>query len=218
MISSKSIHTKLAIAFLALMVIPLTATGLYGHFFTRTALSQQALDRSIHQVHLQAESIVSALQQVQGDALHLGSLRNFERFQQQTVAEEREFWRRELEQDFLELASVRPMYHGLLLVDTAGQGILEIKQADVDRLVASPPDAINTQNQPCDQYSESALGYRGASPTPVWRVGGALPDWQHPLYPLCVSLTGWRAGYRPERKLAAAFTTHQTRFRHMGHG
>jgi hypothetical protein len=148
MISSKSIHTKLAIAFLALMVIPLTATGLYGHFFTRTALSQQALDRSIHQVHLQAESIVSALQQVQGDALHLGSLRNFERFQQQTVAEEREFWRRELEQDFLELASVRPMYHGMLLVDTAGQGILEIQQADADRLVASLPDAINTQDQP----------------------------------------------------------------------
>jgi signal transduction histidine kinase/catechol 2,3-dioxygenase-like lactoylglutathione lyase family enzyme len=148
MISSKSIHTKLAIAFLALMVIPLTATGLYGHFFTRTALSQQALDRSIHQVHLQAESIVSALQQVQGDALHLGSLRNFERFQQQTVAEEREFWRRELEQDFLELASVRPMYHGLRLVDTAGQGILEIQQADAERLVASLPDAINTQDQP----------------------------------------------------------------------
>ncbi len=144
MISIKSIHTKLAIAFLALMVIPLTATGLYGHFFTRTALSQQALDRSIHQVHLQAESIVSALQQVQGDALYLGSLRNLQRFQQQTTADEREFWRRELEQDFMEVASVRPMYQGLQLLDREGQGILEVQQADDERIVASPVDAIHT--------------------------------------------------------------------------
>ncbi len=146
MFSIKSLHTKLAISFLALMFIPLIATGLYGHFFTRAALSQQALERSIHQVHLQAESIVSTLQQVQGDALYLGALRSLNMMRQQPVSEEIEFWRREVEQDFLVLATMRPMYQGLRLLTTRGQEIVDLQQTEDQRVTSTPIAALQDHN------------------------------------------------------------------------
>lgn len=142
MFPPRSLHTKLMLLFLALTLIPLMAIGAYGHFFTRTALSQGALDRSIHQVHLQAENIVSALDQVRGDALHLAALRSLDVMHQQTISEDFEVWRREVEQDFMVLVTVRPMYHGLRLLTEGGQEILEVQQLDGQQVISTPVDQL----------------------------------------------------------------------------
>lgn len=71
-----SLRVKLILAFVGLMLIAITGMALYGYFFARTALYGQALERSSHQVHLQAESIVSSLKQAGGDALYLSVLRS----------------------------------------------------------------------------------------------------------------------------------------------
>lgn len=142
MLSIKSLHAKLILSFLALMIIPLIATNFYGHFFTLTALSKQALERSSYQVHLQAESIVSALHQVHGDAIYLGELRSLNIMRQQTAADVSEFWRREVEQDFLVLASVRPMYHSLRLMNDEGQEIVHVHQTDDQRVIATSTAAL----------------------------------------------------------------------------
>ena len=123
----KSLRLKLIAFGLLLTLIPLTAIGLYGHFFTSSSLSQQALERSIHQVHLQAESISSALRQVQGDALYLSALRSLNMLHQQTDARQIALWRHEVGQDLLVLASVRPMYHAVRLLDADGDEVIGVR-------------------------------------------------------------------------------------------
>ena len=115
-----SLRLKLIASFVLLTFIPLTAIGIYGHFFTSSALSAQALERSIHQVHLQAESIDSALRQVQGDALYLSALRSLNMLRQQSTPAEVDLWTHEVGQDLLVLASVRPMYYAVRLLDADG--------------------------------------------------------------------------------------------------
>lgn len=115
-----SLRVKLIAAFLLLTLIPLTATGIYGHFFTSQALSGQALERSINQVHLQAESIDSAFRQVEGDALYLSALRSLNMLRQQNRPDQVALWTREVGQDLLVLASLRPMYYAIRLLDIDG--------------------------------------------------------------------------------------------------
>ena len=128
-----SLRLKLITAFLLLALIPLTATGIYGHFFTSNALSGQALERSINQVHLQAESIDSAFTQVQGDALYLSALRSLNMLRQQNRPEEIALWTHEVGQDLLVLASVRPMYYAVRLIGTDGNERIGVR-ADDDRV------------------------------------------------------------------------------------
>ncbi len=128
-----SLRLKLITAFLLLALIPLTATGIYGHFFTSNALSGQALERSINQVHLQAESIDSAFTQVQGDALYLSALRSLNMLRQQNRPEEIALWTHEVGQDLLVLASVRPMYYAVRLIGTDGNERIGVR-ADNDRV------------------------------------------------------------------------------------
>ncbi|GEM_PF-1298110 len=127
MLRLQTMRAKLIVSFLLLTLVPLAATGLYGQFFTREALSQQALERSSYQVHLQAESIVSALRQVQGDALYLGALRSLNMLRQQTTPQKVALWRAEVEQDLLVLASVRPMYHAIRLINIEGEEFIGVR-------------------------------------------------------------------------------------------
>jgi signal transduction histidine kinase len=130
MIQLRSLRAKLLVCFLLLTLIPLLATALYGQGFTREALSRSALERSLNQVHLQAESIVSALRQVQGDARYLSELRSLGMLRQQTTPDNIDLWRREVGQDLLVLASVRPMYHALRLLNGDGVEIIVVRAAN----------------------------------------------------------------------------------------
>lgn len=121
-----SLRAKLILCFLLLTLIPLAATGVYGHLFTRSALAQQALDRSIHQVRLQAESIHSAFRQVQSDALYLSSLRSLGMLRQQTLLDSVALWSQEVTQDLLVFAAARPMYSGIRLIDDDGRELISV--------------------------------------------------------------------------------------------
>lgn len=125
-----SLRQKLVLCCLLLTLIPLTAIAIYGHFFTTSSLSQQALERSIHQVHLQAESIASALRQVEGDAMYLSALRSLSMLRQQSTPEQVALWTREVGQDLLVLASVRPMYYGIRLINADGDEIVGVRAED----------------------------------------------------------------------------------------
>lgn len=130
MLQLKSLRLKLIAAFLLLTLIPLAATGIYGHFFTTNALSGQALERSINQVSLQAESIDSAFRQVNGDALYVSALRSLAMLRQQTQPDQITLWRHEVGQDFLVLASVRPMYYAVRLIDENGMERIGVRAED----------------------------------------------------------------------------------------
>ncbi len=126
-----SLRVKLILVFVGLMLIAIAGMVLYGYYFTRTALHGQALERSRHQVHLQAESIVSSLKQAGGDALYLSALRSFDMLQQvmrnDSPEDEIAVWRREVAQDLLMFLSVRPMYQSLRYIDAQGQEIVSVE-------------------------------------------------------------------------------------------
>ncbi|MCZ2095679.1 MAG: histidine kinase [Anaerolineae bacterium] len=122
---------KLILVFVGLILIAVTGMGLYGYFFTRTALYGQALERSGHQVHMQAESIESSLQQARGDALYLSVLRSLQMLRNLrrdgVTGEQIDLWQQEVAQDFLMLSSVRPMYQALRYIDAQGQEIVGVE-------------------------------------------------------------------------------------------
>ncbi len=126
-----SLRVKLIFAFVGLMLIAITGMALYGYFFTRTALYGQALERSSHQVHLQAESIVSSLKQAGGDALYLSVLRSLKMLRtlrHDSGAEDQiTLWQKEVAQDFLMFSSVRPMYQALRYMDSTGKEIVGVE-------------------------------------------------------------------------------------------
>ncbi|MBI1259427.1 MAG: HAMP domain-containing protein [Chloroflexi bacterium] len=126
-----SLRMKLVLVFVGLILIAVTGMGLYGYLFTRTALSGQALDRSSYQVHLQAESLDSSLQQTRGDALYLSVLRSLQMLcdlrRNNDTTDQAEVWRNEVAQDFLMFSSVRPMYQAIRYIDARGQEIVGIE-------------------------------------------------------------------------------------------
>lgn len=144
-----SLRMKLILVFVGLILIAVTGMGLYGYFFTRTALYGQALERSGHQVHLQAESIESSLQQARGDALYLSVLRSLQMLRNLrrdgVTGDQSDLWQHEVAQDFLMFSSVRPMYQALRYVDAQGQEIVGVESDGHQvRVVENPTDRSST--------------------------------------------------------------------------
>ena len=126
----KSIRTSLMLAFISVLLLPIIALIFYGHFFTSRALSNQAVARSMDEVHLQAEHFVQSLEQVHSDILYLSALRSFKQFRTVSADDEITIWQDEAAQDFLVLASVRPMYHRIRYISPTGQTIIGIETED----------------------------------------------------------------------------------------
>ncbi len=126
-----SLRMKLVLVFVGLILIAVTGMGLYGYLFTRTALYGQALDRSSYQVHLQADTLESSLQEARGDALYLSVLRSLQMLRKLrrdgTDADQVALWQNEVAQDFLMFSSVRPMYQALRYIDAQGQEIVGVE-------------------------------------------------------------------------------------------
>jgi signal transduction histidine kinase len=126
-----SLRVKLILVFVGLILIAVSGMGLYGYFFTRTALYEQPLERSTHQVRLQTESIASSLQQAHGDALYLSVLRSLQMLRNlrrdNAPDDQIAAWQSEVAQDFLMFSSVRPMYQAIRYLDAQGQEIVGVE-------------------------------------------------------------------------------------------
>lgn len=142
----KSLRLKLIACFLALSLLPLVATTLYGHFFTRSALSEQALERSTYQVDLQVESIAASLRQVQNDVAYISSIRSLNMLRQQTASDGVTLWKHEVASDLLVLASVRTMYHSIRLLDEDGDELVGVEAKD--NFVSILTDLGNRRDEP----------------------------------------------------------------------
>ncbi len=126
-----SLRMKLVLVFIGLILIAITGMGLYGYLFTRTTLSEQALERSSYQVHLQAESLDSSVAQARGDALYLSVLRSLQMLRNLrrsgASADEIAVWESEVAQDFLMFSSARPMYQAIRYIDAQGQEVVGVE-------------------------------------------------------------------------------------------
>ena len=155
---SQSLRTKLIVAFLALVLLPLVGTGLYGNFFTSQVLAQQVREDSVHQVNLQAAHIVNELERVRSDVLYLANLRSLQSlralYNQNAPEEQITHWRAEVAQDFLVLSAARPMYYQIRYIDALG---METVRVDFDGHIARiiPDDAL--QNKGHRYYFQEAM-------------------------------------------------------------
>lgn len=157
-----SLRMKLILVFVGLITMVFIGVGLYGYLFTRTALYGQPVERSRHQVHLQAESILSSLQQARGDALYLSVLRSLHMLRdlrrQGASAEQIDLWQHEVSQDFLMFSSARPMYEALRYIDAQGQEIVGV-ESDGSRVSV----AQNPTDRSATSYFKTALALEAGS-------------------------------------------------------
>ena len=139
----RSLRSKLLVAFLLVILVPMLATAVYGYFITGRVLSEQAIKTAKQEVNLQAEHMVRSLAQAQGDALYLSRLRSLDTMRRQPPATDtRESWREEAEQDFMVLLAVRPMYRALRFLDSTGQEVIHVR-SDGQRVSASSLEDIS---------------------------------------------------------------------------
>ncbi|MCP5100266.1 MAG: hypothetical protein GY943_32340 [Chloroflexi bacterium] len=68
------IRTKLLVAFLIIVMVPLIGTGLYGNWITSRIITENAIETARNDVHLHAEQVVGTLNRVRGDVLYLAHI------------------------------------------------------------------------------------------------------------------------------------------------
>jgi len=98
------IQTKLLAAFLAVVIVPLIGTGLYGNWVTSRVISQRALESARNDVRLRAEQMAAFLNHVRGDVLyvsHLDSLQHLTEALSVDDAENVSFWQGHVQREFL---------------------------------------------------------------------------------------------------------------------
>ncbi|MBL8160423.1 MAG: sensor histidine kinase [Anaerolineae bacterium] len=148
------LRTRLVVAFVVVMLIPVLGIGVYGYSFTHQMLSEKTLETSLNQVQLQAQHIVRSLAQAQGDALHLSelpSLTAFRRGQGGLAA---------VEQDFLVLLSVRPVYQNLRYIDETGRELVRV-DSDGERAFVVAAEQLADRSQA--SYFQNIIPLRTAS-------------------------------------------------------
>lgn len=104
----RSIRSILVLAFTLSLVIPVLVMMLYAHFITGRALANQALERELHDVTLQAQHIEQSLSHIREDAAYLVRLRSLQQFQNGSTTIH------DIEQDFIVFANAKPMMQRLL--------------------------------------------------------------------------------------------------------
>ena len=133
------------------LLIPVLAMTAYGQFFTSRVLTQEALERSQYEVHLQAQNFVLSLERVQSDAFYLSALRSFRQFRQahdeQAPDNEVALWRSEAERDFLVFTSVKTMYFRVRYVDGSGDEIIGINSDDSSVYAVPETDHVNLSDE-----------------------------------------------------------------------
>jgi len=146
----KSIRFILLLAFTFSLLIPVAAMMLYGHSFTSRSLSEQAVERSTYEVHLQAQNFVHSLDKAHDDIFYLAALRSFGQLRNALThrqdPDQTTLWRDETAQDFLVFASVNPMYHRLHYLDANGDEIIRI-DSDERSVRNAPLETLQSQVQ-----------------------------------------------------------------------
>jgi len=151
------IQTKLLAAFLAVVIVPLIGTGLYGNWVTSRVISQRALESARNDVRLRAEQMAAFLNHVRGDVLyvsHLDSLQHLTEALSIDDAENVSFWQGHVQREFLIFSAARPSYYQVRYLDEHGQEQVRI---DSDGRFSEIVRTDNLQNKQDRYYFQEAM-------------------------------------------------------------
>ncbi len=136
------IRTKLVVAFLLVVLVPLVGTTLYGNWVTSRIISERAVESARNDVRLHAEQIASFLNHARGDVLYLSRLDSLQYLLDPQVRADSQLfeqWRTQVMQDFLIFSASRPMYYQVRYLAEDGQEIVRIDSVDqVSHIIRRP--------------------------------------------------------------------------------
>lgn len=180
-----SIRTKLLVAVMFVVLVPLLGTAFYGNWFTGQIIKTQTITASYNQLARRVQQIETYLSGNKSDIRYLSHIYSLNQYitaaQDQDVAAQ-EYWRRQLEQDFLIFASSHPDYYQVRYLDATGQ---EIARVDTfrGRTYIIPRDQLQNKAQRYYFIEGAQLppGDIYISPLDLNREHGQLEQPLHPV-------------------------------------
>ena len=152
-----SLRTKLIVAFLATVLIPLIGTGLYGNWITSQVLEARALDAAQADLRLRAGQIEGYLSNVHKDLLFLSRTDEMIAMLAASAsgdAAEEETARSRLAATFAAFAATHPDTFQVRYIDATGQEIVRV-DAGADGVEVIPPERL--QNKADRYYFTAAM-------------------------------------------------------------
>ncbi|HHB91160.1 MAG TPA: HAMP domain-containing protein [Anaerolineae bacterium] len=128
-----SIRTKLLVAVMFVVLVPLLGTALYGNWFTGSLLKTQAIESAHNELARRAQQIEIYLDRNKNDIRYLAHLYSLNRYIDTTIAgqaAEAERWRTQMEQDLLIFSSAHPDYYQVRYLDETGQEIARVNTVE----------------------------------------------------------------------------------------
>lgn len=133
------LQNKLIAAFLIVSLIPITIVGVYSIYSKSEALSKAAVERLTSEVSDKAKNVHYFLSDAESDILALSSLSSLKNFLDAYAAQDyeaAEYWRRQVEQDFLTFSESEKMYYQIRYIDASGNEVVRIdSDGKVSRIV-----------------------------------------------------------------------------------
>ncbi len=151
------IQSKLIVAFVVVVIIPLLVVGVYSYKTTNSALTNTALDAELSKARAQADAVSTFLQGVQDDVLFLSKsapMKKMLQARRNSEAIALGIARTELEQEFKAFSQQKAIYYQVRYLDETGQ---EVVRVDSDgKNVRSIPEG-NLQNKAGRYYFDDTM-------------------------------------------------------------
>ena len=179
------IRTKLLVALMLVVLVPLVGTALYGNWFTGKIIREEVIRTSHDELTQRAQQIETFLDGINSDVRYLAHINSLDAYLQALEDHDRRqetAWRHQLEQDFLIFASAHPAYYQVRYLDAKGQEVVRVDTKEGGATII-PEDRLQDKS---DRYyfiegAKVAAGDIYISPMDLNREHG---DLERPLHPV----------------------------------
>ncbi len=182
---SFSIRTKLLVAVMLVVLVPLMGTALYGNWFTGNIIKDEVIRSTHDELRRRARQIETFLDGINSDVRYLAHLNSLNEYLDAAAGDNlvvMERWRRQMEQDFLIFASSHPAYYQVRYLDASGQEIARVDTRSGGAVIV-PKEQLQDKS---DRYyfiegAQMPPGDVYISPLDLNREHGELEQPLHPV-------------------------------------
>jgi len=176
------IRTKLLVALMLVVLVPLVGTALYGNWFTGNVIREEVIRTSHDELSQRAQQIGTFLDGTDNDVRYLAHINSLDAYLQAKDRRQEEAWRHQLEQDFLIFSSAHPAYYQVRYLDARGMEVARV-DTKAGRAFIVPEDRLQDKS---DRYYfiegiKLAPGDIYISPMDLNREHGILEQPVHPV-------------------------------------
>ena len=182
---SSSIRTKLLVAVMLVVLVPLLGTAIYGNWFTGNVIKDEVIRSTHDELQRRAQQIETFLDGINSDVRYLSHLNSLNEYLDAAAGDDAgtmERWRRQMEQDFLIFSSAHPSYYQVRYLDETGQEIARVDTIDGSTAIV-PEEALQDKSDRYYFIEGAKLGPGDVyiSPLDLNREHGELEQPLHPV-------------------------------------